>query len=42
MNHVQVKALLISAVNTVSSSIVDYAVNPGKDFTRNLGKDDCL
>ena len=35
MNHAQVKALLISAVNTVSSSIVDYAVNPGKDFTRN-------
>lgn len=32
MNHAQVKALLISAVDIVSSSIVDYAVNPGKDF----------
>ena len=35
MNHTQIKNLLASAINSVSSSVSDYVVNPGKDFSRN-------
>lgn len=34
MNHSEVKSLLLSAIDSVSSSIAGYALNPGKDFTR--------
>lgn len=34
MNQLKIKSLLTSAIDSVSSSISDYAVNPGKDFTR--------
>lgn len=34
MNHSEVKNLLLFAVDSVSSSIAEYALNPGKDFTR--------
>lgn len=34
MNQLKIKSLLTSAINSVSSSISDYAVNPDKDFTR--------
>lgn len=35
MNHKQIKFLMASAIDSVSSSISDYVVNPDKDFTRN-------
>ena len=35
MTHTQIKNLLSSAINSVSSSVSDYVVNPGKDFSRN-------
>ncbi|MDE7424254.1 MAG: hypothetical protein K2N51_11310 [Lachnospiraceae bacterium] len=34
MSHEKIKSLFSSAVESVVSSIADYAVNPEKDFTR--------
>ena len=34
MPHTKIKNLLCSAIDSVSSSISDYARNPGKDFSR--------
>ncbi len=34
MSHKKIKSLFSSAVESVVSSIADYAVNPEKDFTR--------
>lgn len=35
MTHTKIKSLLNSAIDSVSSSVYTYAVNPGKDFSRN-------
>lgn len=35
MTHTQIKNLLDSAIDSVSSSASDYVKNPGKDFSRN-------
>ena len=35
MNHKKIKFLMASAIDSVSSSISDYAKNPDKDFIRN-------
>ena len=35
MTHTKIKSLLISAIDSVSSAISNYAANPGKDFSRN-------
>ena len=35
MTHTKIKNLLCSAIDSVSSSISDYARNPGKNFLRN-------
>ena len=35
MNHKKIKSLMASAIDSVSSSVSDFAVNPDKDFTRN-------
>lgn len=34
MTHNKIKSLFVSAVQSVTSSISEYAVNPDKDFTR--------
>lgn len=35
MTHTKIKNLLASAISSVSSSVSDYVLNPGKDFSRN-------
>ena len=34
MTHTKIKSFLNSAIDSVSSSICNYAANPGKDFSR--------